>query len=71
MSRPSPEHPVPFRDSLPLAVRELCWLPYMALTLAFLPCGQGHTVYQVRYAPQTRQFAWNVAQYRPSAEEGP
>jgi hypothetical protein len=69
MPHPSPEHPVSFRDSLPADVRDLSWLPVMTVTLAFLPCGQGQTVYQLRYAPQTRQYAWNVALYRSHIEE--
>jgi hypothetical protein len=62
-SLPLAEIPMSFRDSLPAHAQAFAWLPHQCITLAFLPCGLGHTAFQVKYCQQTRQMAHNVAHY--------
>jgi hypothetical protein len=55
------DRPLPFTAWLPEDRQHLAWLPRQTVTLAFWPCGQGHTVFEAKYAPQTREIGFNVA----------
>jgi hypothetical protein len=65
---PSRECPMRFTDTLPLELRAACWVPRQTVLLAFWPCGQGYTVHEVKYCPQHRLVAHNVALYTPLEE---
>jgi hypothetical protein len=62
------ETPLRFTDTLPPALRTACWLPRETLTLAWWPCGQGYTVHEVKYSPEHRLIAHNVALITPLEE---
>jgi hypothetical protein len=62
------ETPLRFTDTLPPALRTACWLPRQTLMLAWWPCGQGYTVHEVKYCPEHKLIAHNVALITPLEE---
>ncbi len=53
--------PMTWRESLPPRRRASLWLPHQQVTLTLRQPDGMATTFQVRYCPQTRELAYNVA----------